>query len=181
MSATKQPNPIPDSIARIPVQMMVKAELEKLLKLSQRMLDGINELRKSTPQLDGAYDYALRLWQRAHTELERRKLLAAERADKGRVLWEIFSPRSKTPLNISIWDQQRHVVRTPHRKIVYGEYFTIKAEWKVTETDPWTDFAVEQRRQPLDLVAFAQYARDVDECIRRKLARDGSLERQVAA
>jgi hypothetical protein len=170
---------VPESITRIPVGYMDLGELKKLKRVAQRMLDDCNALRKATPQLSGPYEYALKLWQRVHSELERRELQEAERKDKGRICWEIFSPRSKTPLSMSMFDQQRHVVRTPHRKIVFGEFFTIKPEWRVEHSDPWEDFA--RAQQPVDLVAFEKYARDVDECIRRKRARDGSLETKEAA
>lgn len=160
---------VPESIARIPVQAMVKADLQKLLSLAQRMLDGCLPLKQSTPEVGGVEEYALHLWRRVYAELERRKLLAAERADKGRVLWEIFSPRNNKPLSLSIFDQQRHVVRTPNRRIVHGEFWTIKPEWRVVDNDPWQEFAQEQK--PLDLLAFQQYARDVDECVRRHRAR----------
>lgn len=120
------------------------------------------------PLLDDVSD----LWQALYHERDRRALVDAERKDKGEILWEVFHPRTKTPLNCSmIFDQQRHTVRTPHRKIVHGEYFSIKPEWQIATSDPLADLKAEWAKSPLDLNAFRQYARDIDEGFRRKQAR----------
>lgn len=150
---------------------------EQAWRLYDTALEGMTTAERQ--ELGPLLDLLLKPSALFSNEQGRRRLAEAERKDRGRVCWEIFSPRNSTPLQLSCFDQQRHVVRTPHRKIIYGEYFSIEPAWRVEESDPWEDFARAQK--PVDLVAFARYARDVDECIRRKLARDGSLDMKEAA
>lgn len=176
---------------------MTASELSKLKRLAQRMIDGLHELDRSMQRrggdrshMAGANNYALDLWNCANREISRRALAAAERADRGQVCWEFFSfsPSSGSPLKLAMFDSVRHVTRTPHRKLVEGEYFSIKPEWRVEESDPIEDLKREWARNPFDpanpehLAKFNRYAAEVDEAIRRKVARDGSLEMvEVAA
>jgi hypothetical protein len=110
---------------------------------------------------------------------EQRQLQEAERADKGQILWQVFHPRTKTPLAMSIFDGQKIVTRTPNRRHVEGEYTTIKSQWRPDSSDPWLDLHRELHGyapKPFDLVRFRQYARDVDECWRRHQERERAKE-----
>ncbi len=173
MSADNK-NSVAPSIARIPVAGMSLKELNQLERLANHLLAGLFKLKATVPDLDGEIEHARQLKVRAMSERKQRELMAAERADKGRVCFEIFSPRSGTPLNISPFDRQRRVVRTPHRRIVHNEFWTIRAEWTVCHLDWLDDFKREQK--PVDLAAFAQYGRDVDECWRRHKLRSSEME-----
>jgi len=102
---------------------------------------------------------------------KRRDLDLAERKDKGVILWEVFWPRTRTPLSVSIWDQPRQVTRTPHRVLIDNEYVTKKAEWQLATEDAWAELRRELDRPRLEGEALRQYERDLDESWRRNKLR----------
>ncbi|HEV2350827.1 MAG TPA: hypothetical protein VG028_13380 [Terriglobia bacterium] len=104
---------------------------------------------------------------------DKRKLAEAQAKDKGVVLWEVFHPRTRTPLRCSAFDLRRHVVRRPNTVFVENEYWTIKDSPRVAARDR----AYDDLRHELDALgqfdeaAFDQYAREIDEVLWRRRAK----------
>ncbi|HEV2210817.1 MAG TPA: hypothetical protein VG167_18750 [Verrucomicrobiae bacterium] len=109
-----------------------------------------------------------------------RELREAKRKDKGEVLWEVFHPRTTTPLHCSMFDLQQHTVRTPNTITKHNQFFTIKAETVLAApAGAWRDLDKELHSKPFDLEEFRRYARDIDEALRRRDARR-AMEKEAA-
>lgn len=103
---------------------------------------------------------------------DRRNLAEARAKDKGQVCWEVFHPRTDTPLSMSWTELPRHAVRTPNTIIVHNEYWTLKAEPRVTGEDVWKGLEQELHQKAFVLESFQRYARDVDQCLRLRAERE---------
>jgi hypothetical protein len=110
-----------------------------------------------------------------HDRTQKRELAQAERNDKGIVLWEVFYPRTETPLSSGIFDLQKVITRTPRRVLEKNAYWTMKAEWRLAIGDPWKELDQALHQQPYDPAKLRQYAADVDEAIRRHKRRQTFL------
>jgi hypothetical protein len=115
-------------------------------------------------------------WQVMHCELDRRELAKAERKDKGVVCWERFSPRCKDLRELSIFNQQKHIIRTPRRRFAEGGFFTEDAEWTLASEGPYEELArlMREDMERFDLEQFRRYGQQVKDARARWLAKQNA-------
>ena len=115
--------------------------LTALRRLSNQLFkayQGLERAAKTNPELNPRLLEVKTLWLETYREAERLVCAAAERKDKGRILWEVFHPRYGS--------RGTRITRTPNRMIRH-DWFQEKPTVRVLGSydDPWADFAREMK------------------------------------
>lgn len=115
---TQQARELVFNEVRANVQRLSAARLKRLSRLASKLHDGLvkgvplEERKRMLP----LYDHLVDTWLVFYREQERRQLVEAERKDRGEVLFTVFFPRQY------LWERQKVITRTPHRKIATRSY-----------------------------------------------------------
>jgi len=148
-------------------------QTKKLSYRLMKLLSSLEKAEKNDGGLRGLTSKAREMYNESRKLADERLLAEAKRRDGNDVCWELFFPRTKTPLGVGMFDVQKVVTRTPERVFTAGEFFTIKDEWRLAQFGIYPDLDRAWHREPFDLEQFRRYQRDLEVSLRRYYSKEG--------